>query len=63
VPPDPPEYAGQYPDANLWGNMPAFGYFVRHADGVRFSGCVSDAAPADARKWLETRDVANLSIQ
>lgn len=63
VPADPPEYAGQYPDPNLWGNMPAFGYFVRHADGVTFSGCVTDVAPADARQWLETRDVAHLTIR
>jgi glycosyl hydrolase family 28 len=63
VPADPPEYAGQYPDPNLWGNMPAFGYFIRHADGVAFSGCVTDVTPADARKAIEQRDVANLTIQ
>lgn len=63
VPADPPEYAGQYPDPNLWGNMPAFGYFIRHADGVAFTGCVTGVAPADARKWLEQRDVANLTVQ
>ena len=63
VPPDPPEYQGQYPDPNLWGNMPAFGYFIRHADGVRFTHAVTDVAPADARKWLEQRDVSNLTMQ
>jgi len=63
VPPDPPEYMGQYPDPNLWGNMPAFGYFVRHADNVRFTGCLTDVSPADARKWLEQRDVTGVSVQ
>jgi polygalacturonase len=60
VPADPPEYMGQYPDPNLWGNMPAFGYFIRHADGVTFTSSVTDVSPADARKWLEQRDVTGL---
>ena len=60
VPADPPEYVGQYPDPNLWGNLPAFAYFVRHADGVTFRGTTTTASPADARKWLETRDVTGL---
>lgn len=63
VPADPPEYKGQYPDPNLWGNMPAFGYFVRHASGVVFKGCTTDVTPGDARKWLEQRDVTGLSVQ
>lgn len=63
VPADPPEYAGQYPDPNLWGDMPAFGYFVRHADGVTFVNSTPTVSPADARKWLEQRDVASLVVQ
>jgi hypothetical protein len=63
VPADPPEYAGQYPDPNLWGNLPAFGYFIRHADGVTFTGSTATATPGDARKALETRDVVNLTSQ
>jgi hypothetical protein len=43
--------------------MPAFGYFIRHADGVVFKGSMTDVTPADARQWLEQRDVTNLSIQ
>jgi hypothetical protein len=63
VPDDPPEYAGQYPESDLWGALPAFGYYLRHADGVTFSGCTTGAASPDARKWLETRDVTNLVIR
>jgi polygalacturonase len=63
VPADPPEYKGQYPDPNLWGNMPAFGYFVRHADGVTFQGVTTDVAPTDARTWLVQRDVTNLVVK
>lgn len=63
VPADPPEYVGQYPDPNLWGDMPAFGYFLRHADGVTFTNSTPTVSPADARRWLEERDVANVTIQ
>jgi polygalacturonase len=62
VPPDPPEYAGQYPDPNLWGDMPAFGYFVRHADGVTFTNSAPGVSPGDARKGIELRDAANVTI-
>jgi polygalacturonase len=60
VPADPPEYMGQYPDPNLWGNLPAFGYFIRHADGVSFTGSTVNVAAGDARKAIESRDVVNL---
>ena len=63
VPADPPEYVGQYPDPNLWGDMPAFGYFLRHADGVTFTNSTPTVSPADARRWLEQRDVTNVTIQ
>jgi polygalacturonase len=62
IPADPPEYAGQYPDPNLWGNLPAFGYFARHTDGVTFSGATTTVSPADARSWLVARDVTNLVV-
>jgi polygalacturonase len=63
VPADPPEYHGEYPDPNLWGNLPAFGFFIRHASGVAFKGTTTLASPADARKPIETRDVQNLTTQ
>jgi polygalacturonase len=63
VPADPPEYAGQYPDPNLWGDLPAFGYFIRHADGVTFTGSSATPSPADARKATVTRDVTGFSVQ
>jgi polygalacturonase len=63
VPADPPEYHGQYPDPNLWGDLPAYGYFIRHADRVTFSHSTTDVAPGDARHWLESRDVSNLTVE
>jgi hypothetical protein len=59
VPADPPEYAGQYPDANLWGQVPASGVYLRHADGVTFTRTAIDIAPTDARSATVAVDVAN----
>jgi polygalacturonase len=62
VPAAPAEYAGQYPENTMWGNLPAYGYYLRHATGVTFTNCFASVAPADARPWLATNDVANLVI-
>jgi polygalacturonase len=63
VPADPPEYAGQYPDPNLWGDLPSFAFFLRHVDGVVFSNSPARAANGESRRWLEQRDVSNLVIR
>jgi hypothetical protein len=62
IPPAPPEYAGQYPENTMWPNLPAFGYYLRHAAGVVFTNCFSTVAPADARPWMATNDVSNLAV-
>ena len=63
VPPDPPEYAGQYPDPNLWGDMPAFGLFVRHADVVTLTRSTPLVTGTDARRAIEARDVTGLKVE
>jgi hypothetical protein len=60
APGDPPEYAGQYPDPNLWGEVPAYGLYLRHADGVSFTRTTIDVDATDARTQLHTSDVTNL---
>jgi polygalacturonase len=62
IPSSPPEYAGQYPENTKWGNLPAYGYYIRHAANVTFTNCFTSAAPADARPWIATMDVSNLKI-
>jgi hypothetical protein len=61
-PPNPPEYAGQYPENTMWTNLPAFGYYLRHATHVTFTNCFTSAASRDARPWIATNDVSNLTI-
>jgi hypothetical protein len=62
IPSAPPEYVGQYPENTMWGNLPAYGYYIRHATGVTFTNCFTSAAAADARPWLVTNDVSNLTV-
>ena len=62
IPPNPPEYAGQYPENTMWTNLPAYGYYLRHATGVTFSNCTTSAAAADARPWIATSDISNLKV-
>jgi hypothetical protein len=61
VPANPPEYAGQYPDPNLWGEVPASGVYLRHADGVTFTRTSIGVSPADARPLTVAVDVTKLA--
>jgi polygalacturonase len=56
VPADPPEYAGQYPDPNLWGAVPASGIFFRHTDGVVMTATTLTTDRTDARSVVTARD-------
>jgi hypothetical protein len=60
IPAAPAEYAGQYPENTMWSNLPAYGYYLRHAAGVTFTNCFTSAAAPDARPWLATNDVTGL---
>jgi polygalacturonase len=62
VPANPPEYAGQYPENTMWANLPSYGYYIRHATNVTFTNCFTSAASADARPWIATNDVPNLTV-
>ena len=62
IPSDPPEYIGQYPENTMWGNLPAYGYYLRHATNVTLNNCFTSATAADARPWINTNDVSNLKI-
>jgi len=62
IPAAPPEYAGQYPENTMWSNLPAYGYYIRHVNGVVFANCFTSAAATDARPWISTNDVSNLAI-
>ena len=43
------EKAASYPEATMWGNLPAKGFFVRHARDVQFSNIHISTVDEDAR--------------
>jgi polygalacturonase len=49
VPPDPVEYTGKYPEFSNWGNLPAAGYFIRHATNIHFINCSTRVVDGDSR--------------
>lgn len=62
VPGTPPEWnSTQYVEANMFGNLPAWGYYLRHVQTVTFSGCTSSVTPSDVRHKLVTSDVSGLT--
>jgi polygalacturonase len=63
VPADPPEYKGQYPDPNLWGEVPAGAIFFRHVQGLELRDAKLEVHPKDAREVMVERDVARISSE
>lgn len=62
VPGSPPEATpGQYPESNMFGDLPPWAYYLRHVNGVTFSGCTSTLINSDVRQKLVTSDVSGLS--
>ncbi|MBE2180881.1 MAG: hypothetical protein IAE97_10445 [Chthoniobacterales bacterium] len=60
VPGQPAEWnSSQYPEANMFGNLPGSGYYLRHVHGVTFFRCTSTVRNGDARPVIATNDVSN----
>ena len=61
VPAAPPEaMPGQYPESNMFGDLPAWAYYLRHVQGATFSACTTTVASPDSRQELVTDDVTGL---
>lgn len=56
MPAEPPEYDGRYPEVNMFGKLPACGYWIRHAEAVRFENCTTAVERADVRQPVVTAD-------
>ncbi len=59
VPAEPAEYQGQYPDPYIWAELPAYGFYLRHIDGVTFTDTTVKAPAGEARARILQNDVAN----
>jgi hypothetical protein len=61
VPASPPEaMPNQYPESNMFGDLPAWGYYLRHVQGVTFTACTASVVAADARPVLASDDVGGV---
>jgi hypothetical protein len=54
---DPPELESAYPEPTMFGTLPAFGFFVRHAAGITMENVDIRFRQADTRPAVIMRDV------
>ena len=60
---NPPEEVGTYPDPDMFGPLPAFGMYLRHAKGVVLRDIEMSTLSADARPPVVTDDVIDLHAE
>lgn len=58
----PRELPEKYPEYNMFGTLPAYGFYVRHAENVRFNGIELSVRKEDARPAMVFDRVKDLSL-
>jgi polygalacturonase len=53
----PPERETNYPEPSMFGDMPAYGFFVRHAQGIEFNNVTVNYLDAEMRPPFILEDV------
>jgi polygalacturonase len=59
---DPPELEDAYPEPTMFGTLPAYGFFVRHADRVTLDNVEVRYEQQDTRPAFVLRDAADADI-
>lgn len=54
-----PELRSMYPEFSMWKELPAWGFYIRHADGIVMKNVVVRAAVPDYRPAVVADDVKN----
>jgi hypothetical protein len=57
-----PENPEKYPEYNMFGRLPAYGFFLRHVRDIRLDRVQVGPAQPDARPALRCEDVAGLDV-
>jgi hypothetical protein len=57
-----PEVISDYPEFSMFGELPAWGFFVRHADGVTFKNVKLNYLKNDLRTAVIFDDVKKLNV-
>jgi polygalacturonase len=60
---DVPEQSAQYPEYSMFGQLPAYGFYVRHAENVRFQHFDLMFEESDPRPAIVCDDVRDLDLQ
>ena len=58
-----PDLEKSYPEFSNWKELPAWGFFVRHADGVTFNNVTMRVEDADYRPAVVADDVHGLTLK
>ena len=59
---DVPEFPQKYPECTMFGDLPAYGLFIRHAKNLKLEKIVLQTTKPDLRHAVICDDVENLSI-
>lgn len=59
---DVPELVKRYPEYNMFGPLPAYGFYIRHARNVSLGHVQMTTADPDARPALWAEDVERLTV-
>jgi hypothetical protein len=58
-----PEREAEYPDAGRFGDLPAYGLYCRHVEGLMLDGINLSFAEPDARPAVVLDDVSNVDVR
>jgi polygalacturonase len=62
APANPPERENAYPEPSMFGTLPAFGFFIRHARGITLDDVEVRFDKTDTRPAYALRDVADADV-
>lgn len=57
-----PEFPKKYPECIMFGELPAYGFYARHVNGLRFSNVRLSTSKPDLRHAMVLDDVEELAI-
>ncbi len=63
LPADVPELEDLYPEATMFGELPAYAFFIRHAEDISLSDITATTLEPDMRKPVIIQDVKGITIR
>ncbi len=57
-----PEEITKYPKIGMFGDLPSYGFFIRHVDGIRLRNIRLSVSEEDLRPAIVCNDVTNLEV-